>query len=46
MFRELCGAVLPALGLDHTYRCWPEITRRLAASKRRRTRQSLPRILS
>jgi hypothetical protein len=41
MFRELCGAILPRLGLSATLRAWNQISERLAEAPRKRMRQSL-----
>jgi hypothetical protein len=39
VYRELCTAIMPHIGLSHTLTHWPEIARGLAESRRRRKRQ-------
>ncbi len=46
LYRELCTAILPDLGLSHVLTHWPEIAQGLAASPRKRTRQRMTDILS
>jgi hypothetical protein len=41
MYRELVTAILPPLGLAKVLQRWEDITRHLADSPRKRTRQSL-----
>jgi hypothetical protein len=46
VYRELCAAVVPHLGLFHVLTHWPDIARGLAESPRRRSRQKAADILS
>ena len=46
LYRELCTAILPDLGLSHVLAHWPEIAHGLAESPRKRTRQKMTGILS
>ncbi len=41
VYRELCHAILPAMGLRETFRRWSAITKALADTKRKRKRQIL-----
>jgi len=39
MVREICAAILPTQGLVRTLSNWPEISERLAESKRKQKRK-------
>ena len=41
LYRELVAAIVPPLGLKKVMQRWKDITRKLADSPRKRTRQSL-----
>jgi hypothetical protein len=46
IYRELCAAIVPHVGLSHVLTHWPDIARGLAESPRKRKRQSTNGILS
>ena len=46
VYRELCAAIMPHIGLSHTLAHWPEIARGLAESPRERSRQKTTEFLS
>ena len=46
IYRELCAAIVPHVGLSHVLTRWPEIARGLAESPRKRGRQEAAAILS
>ena len=46
VYRELCAAIVPHVGLSHVLTHWPDIARGLAESPRKRDRQEAVAILS
>jgi len=46
IYRELCAAIVPHVGLSHALTHWPEIAHGLAESPRKRKRQTTNDILS
>jgi hypothetical protein len=45
VYRELCTAIMPPIGLSHSLAHWPEIARGLAESPRKRSRQKMTKVL-
>ena len=46
VYRELCAAIVPDVGLSYVLTHWPEIARGLAESPRKRFRQVAAAFLS